>query len=405
MGIHWIVRFLAAIAIAPVGVAAAPATEMAGAGLAGEIEVLSLPSEVLDQDREVLVALPEGYGASTDSCPVLYVVDADWHFLAAVSAVRFLAETSYISAHRIPQMIVVGVGRVDRDHDYTPTLAPSQHGMSFPTSGGADQFLEFMDRELIPEIDARYRTRPYRVLAGWSLGGLLTMHALFERPDLFGGHLAISPSLWWDADLLVTRGAELASEGAVREKDLVLSIGGGEEGGLCYEAVHDLVDVWGEGALEGLSFSFIEIPEEDHNHSPAKAYLDGLRKLFADWFYPEEAFAEGLESLQAHYASLSARRGYAIPIPGHLYSALARTMLAEGKSEEAMAVMQDQCEQNPESALLYYELGEVCRQARSVQRAREAYLQALALERTSAEADTVFLNWVEGRIAELDGPE
>jgi hypothetical protein len=70
-----------------------------------------------------------------------------------------------------------------------------------------------------------------------------------------------------------------------------------------------------------------------------------------------------------------------------------------------MAVMQDQCDRNPDSSLLYYDLGEVCRQANAPDRAREAYRQALAIERASVDADSVFLDWLEGRIKQLDDAE
>ncbi len=367
----------------------------------GAVRSLTLESATLGQTREVWVGLPDDYETSGGRYPVLYVLDAKWHFLPALAAVRALAETSYIGSHRIPRLIVVGVVSRDRNEEDTPTRCPSQHGMTFPTSGGADRFLEFLGDELIPLVDARFRTEPHRMLAGWSLGGLLTMHALFERPELFGGHLAISPSLWWDHRLLVERGTELATGEGARERDLVLTIGTGEEGGLCYEAVHELVRRWDQEPVAGLEFSFVEIPGEDHNHAPFKAYIDGLRALFADWFLPEEAFGAGLGGLQAHYAALSARWGYRIDVPDHIYTALARSLLAEGRGPDAIAVVRAQCEAQPDSPIHHFQLGEVCRQAEDSAGARQAYEKALALEHARSAPDTVFINWVEGVLSEL----
>jgi predicted alpha/beta superfamily hydrolase len=362
----------------------------------------SIQSHVLGQERELFVALPGTYDTSEDDYPVVYVLDADWHFLTALTASRFLSETSYISAKRMPPVIIVGIRSIDRNHDLTPTASPSQRGMSFPTSGGADAFLTFLEDELIPDIDRRYRTQPYRVLCGWSLGGLFAIYALLERPETFGAYIAISPSLWWDEELFVTRAIELARTHRMRERDLVLTIGTSEEGGLCSNAVQSLVTGWEATPLEGLSLSFIEIPDADHNHSPYKAYFDALRSLFADWFYPEEAFASGLESLQAHYATLSRRRGYDIEIPDHLYQALARQYLSERRFDDAVTVMETQCDRKPDSAILHYELGEVCRKAHDADRARQAYQRALALERGLAMPDTVFIQWVEGVLAGMD---
>jgi predicted alpha/beta superfamily hydrolase len=372
-----------------VAVDAAPADLFGGPG-----NSITLESKILDQTREILVALPRDYDTGDEHYPVLYVLDSDWHLLPAVAAVRMLAETSYIQAHRVPPLIVVGVRSVDRNHDATPTHCVSQHGMSFPTSGGADAFLDFFEQELIPEIDRRFRTHPYSILAGWSLGGLLTMHALLERPEIFGGYLAISPSLWWDDRILLARAQKLVDAGTPRERDLILTIGTAEEGGLCYEAVRELLGRWEREALEGLRWQLLEIEGEDHNHSPYVAYFEGVRALFADWFYPEEAFGQGLEALEAHYARLSTRWGFPNPIPDHMYNALARTYLSEGRGEDAIAVIASQCREKPESAMTHFQLGETCRKAGEIGRARAAYEQALELELGSSQPDSIFVNWL-----------
>ena len=73
------------------------------------------------------------------------------------------------------------------------------------SSGGADKFLQFIETELMPEVEKRYRTQPFRVLAGHSLGGLFAVHALSTRPGLFNAYVAVSPSLWWDGQSEVNR--------------------------------------------------------------------------------------------------------------------------------------------------------------------------------------------------------
>jgi predicted alpha/beta superfamily hydrolase len=74
-------------------------------------------------------------------------------------------------------MIIIGIINVDRNRDYTPTYAPNQKGgLEFPTSGKAEKFLEYLKSELFPYIESNYKTQPYRILAGWSLGGLFTVY-------------------------------------------------------------------------------------------------------------------------------------------------------------------------------------------------------------------------------------
>jgi predicted alpha/beta superfamily hydrolase len=161
-------------------------------------ERITLHSTVLGEERKVVVRLPEGYDTSETRYPVLYLLDGEFFFQQAAAAVQFLSENAYVDYaainQPIPKLIVVGIVNVDRNRDFTPTHAPVQGQSRFPTSGEAEEFLDFLETELIPLIDGRYRTHQYRILSGWSLGGLLTVHAFLDRPGLFSAYLAISGS-------------------------------------------------------------------------------------------------------------------------------------------------------------------------------------------------------------------
>jgi predicted alpha/beta superfamily hydrolase len=67
-----------------------------------------------------------------------------------------------------------------------------------PTSGGGDRFLDFIQNELMPEIGKRYRTAHFQIFSGHWLGGLMAIHILVSRPDMFQAYIAVSPSLQWD---------------------------------------------------------------------------------------------------------------------------------------------------------------------------------------------------------------
>ena len=56
---------------------------------------------------------------------------------------------------------------------------------------GADKFLKYLEEELIPAIEAKYHTQPYRVIIGHSLGGLLAMYAFSAKPYLFQAYISL----------------------------------------------------------------------------------------------------------------------------------------------------------------------------------------------------------------------
>ena len=106
-------------------------------------EQLTIKSEVLDEERQMLVYLPAGYKDATTEYPVLYLLDGGYHFHHVTGIVQFLS-----SQGLMPQLIVVAIKNVDRNRDFLPT-----NDERVPTSGGAEKFLAFITDELIPYIE------------------------------------------------------------------------------------------------------------------------------------------------------------------------------------------------------------------------------------------------------------
>jgi predicted alpha/beta superfamily hydrolase len=70
-------------------------------------------------------------------------------------------------------------------------------------SGGGAKFLDILGDEILPFIDARYRTEPgARMIVGHSYGGLIAAYAMLTKPGLFHDYLIVSPSLWYDNKMM-----------------------------------------------------------------------------------------------------------------------------------------------------------------------------------------------------------
>lgn len=366
------------------------------------IEKLVVHSDVLGEDRTILVRVPEAYGRSSGRYPVLYVLDGEYFTQQAVSAVQFLSELGYERGqHPIPEMIVVGVVNVDRDRDYTPTHAPSQGGgrLSFPTSGGAAAFTRFLERELVPFVDSAYRTTPHRVLSGWSLGGLFTVHTFLTSPKLFSRYLAISPSLWWDdsVDVKDTR-RRLRDGDTLSSKRIVITLGALEGGDMDGAVRRDFVPLLAGQRRRSVNYTFVEIPGENHNHVPYKAYLDGLTALYADWMVPSAMLRQGTASVQAFFRDLSIRWGSPVSVPLSVYQTLSVTL---PDIESALDAARLAVKEYPTESEAYSSLGRLQQMAGDTTAAVATLQRALQLELATPVPQSERLRAIRGRLRRL----
>ncbi|HVT72552.1 MAG TPA: alpha/beta fold hydrolase [Lacunisphaera sp.] len=177
-----------------------------------------LVSATVGDSYLIQVRLPEKYDPAKTRYPVLYVLDADYWFGAASDIATYLA-----MVRESPAMIVVGVAyggtRHDwyrkRARDFTPTARFPESVKEAPLGGHAAEFQRFLAGELIPFVEQNYPADPGdRILAGFSLGGLFTLHTLFTQPGLFQRYIAIAPAVQWDRRQLFETEAAFHARGA-----------------------------------------------------------------------------------------------------------------------------------------------------------------------------------------------
>ena len=176
----------------------------------GRVERLAdFPSRFVDA-RHVDVWLPEGYSPAKRYA-VVYMQDGQMLFDARTTwnhqawnvhdSVQRL-----INAGQIPDTLVVGIwnnGKF-RHSEYLPQkflpLMPEAWRERFVKEAlqgrsQSDAYLRFLVEELKPAIDARYATRPEpasTVVMGSSMGGLISVYAMNEYPQVFGGAAGLS---------------------------------------------------------------------------------------------------------------------------------------------------------------------------------------------------------------------
>lgn len=353
---------------------------------AADPQVLQIDSRVMSEKRTILVSLPQSYANGARAYPVLYMTDGDAQLAHTAATVAFLARNG-----RVPEMIVVGINNTDRTRDLTPTHVASQtiEGRVFesPTSGGADRFLSFIETEVIPAIEQRYRTEPYRVFAGHSFGGLFALHALFTKPKLFNSWIAVSPSLNWDGGYVERRAKEFLKTTPQLDATLVFTLG--NEPGIAgpAESLRKLLRARGPRGFEA---ELLVFRDEDHGSVVMPSHYAALRRIFESWRFPMPNDVDPrtlYARAEQHFAHVSKRAGYAVKVPEPLTNLIGYRLLAAGLTNQAIEIFRKNAETYPKSANVYDSLGEALEKKGDLAAAHENYERAWKIGRDTNDAN------------------
>jgi predicted alpha/beta superfamily hydrolase len=222
-------------------------------------------SKMYNEERILLVSLPENYNESNKNYPVIYRLDGESIFLETITETKRLTD--------LQEFIIVCIQNVDRGRDMLPSI--SQYS---PKDGSNEKFLLFFKNELIPYIDNNYRTSDFKILCGQSTSGLFTLFTFLQEPGLFNAYIAISPS---SADCKPYM-QDLAYKSTMtdeRRKSLVhLSRGGDDrEKAIGLSTSHLLDIILDKGKDRNDKFTWQFSVFEDEGHVPRSGYYEGLK--------------------------------------------------------------------------------------------------------------------------------
>src|SRR5258708_20772254 len=262
------------------------------------------------------------------------------------------------------------------------------------SAGGADKFLSFIADELLPTIDRNYRTRPYRVLIGHSLGGLFAVYALMSRPEVFKGYLIGSPSLWWDDQALVKAAQPFFAAHKDLRADLYMTMA--NEGDSMLGGAWKLSAVLEESKLTEFRWQFKRSPEEDHGAIPYMSTYEGLQAIFRGYRIadPVALFEEGgLPAFERHYAEVSTRMGYTVPVPARAYGDTLSDLSNRERFAEADEIGRKMVEQNPKNTWALSALAQVAAKQKDDARAIGYLTKVLQLYPGSSQARSMLMKY------------
>lgn len=364
----------------------------------------TIHSEILHEKRTIWVYTPDitnGQSLIKKKYPVVYVLDGDHHFYSVTGIIQQLSAANGNMV--LPQMIVVGVLNTDRTRDFTSSRAVADDHVAdslvLGKAGGGEDFISFMEKELIPYVDSAYPTQPYRVLIGHSLAGLPVISSLINHTALFNGYIAIDPSIWWDHEKLLNESAVALAKNQYVNTGFFLGIANSMEGANDTNLVkRDTSRLSGQirsnlkfaKVISGnkqnkLKSKWVYYNQEDHESVPLIATYDALHFIFD--FYKlkltQQDLADTTDALatkiELHYQKVSEQMGYSIYPPEDLVSKLGYKAIEEKQWTRAVSLFKMNTDYYPASFTAFDALGDFYAATGNIPNAVACYRKALSL--------------------------
>ena len=266
---------LVTLAAAPVAAQAPPLPAAHPPFALERTEQLPLDVPVNNEHYLLSIALPPSYEKEkARRYPVVYLLDGYWDFPAL-----YHMQGGLLFDKAVPEHILVGIGyqaKGDYDRMRAWDLSPVAD-RQLERSGGAPAFLKLIETRIVPLVERDYRADPsYRVLAGSSFGGLMTLFAMVERPRLFQAYIASSPAVAFGDDWIFKREAAVVREGTPLDASLFMTAGGAEWPEFVASIRRFDAQLRGQ-SLPKLRYAFHVVEGEAHAGSKPEAFNRGLR--------------------------------------------------------------------------------------------------------------------------------
>jgi hypothetical protein len=361
----------------------------------------SIYSGVLKEPRTILVHLPmtppDDFNPH-QKYPVVYVLDGEVLFHSVVAITEQLGGGS--GNYNFPKVIVVGITNTDRTRDLTPTHsedATIMPAFMLTNSGGGQNFLSFLEKELIPYIESQYPAAPYRVLIGHSAGGLMAINALIHHNYLFNAFVAIDPSMWWDKLTFLNQTKDVVSKDTFRNTSLFMAIANNMPKNMSLQqlaqdtsaqslpmrSIMQLDTFLKEKQPHKLRYQSKYYTEYNHGSVPLVAEYDALPFIFSFYgmnlpfpqFFELDYENEGI--FTEHYKTVSRKMSYEVLPPGELIYAVASQLMHSNQLNRAEYFFQLNIENYPDSYKVYETMGDFYAFKGDKTKAKAYYAKAL----------------------------
>jgi predicted alpha/beta superfamily hydrolase len=335
----------------------------------------SFISNKLGETREITIGLPSTYDQNpTKKYPLLILLDGDYLFDPFYGALDYGCYWD-----DLPETIVIGINQ--RNNRMEDCRYNKDNGL--PSGKGA-AFFEFIGEELLPYIEKKYHTAPFRIIAGHDTTAGFLNFFLYKDSPLFNAYISLSPEL---APEMETR----IPEKLAKSKKAVFYYQSSADGDIrkLREPIKNL-----DANIKMITNSDIDYKyDEFHNASHYSLVLysipSALYQIF-DSYKPisSSEFTDKIATLQSGYVDylikkydlISDKLGLTIPVRLNDFKAIEAAILKNNAYNELDKLAEIADKNYPKSMLASYQLGLMYEKMGDVKRAASKYQRASQLE-------------------------
>lgn len=347
----------------------------------------SFYSKILKEKRTYSVYLPPSYQRnSTKKYFVAYVLDGGKNKFLEVAGIAQSMNSIPDLKMQIPELIIVAIENTDRTRDFTPTHSlnylDAENIAAFNSSGGANAFKGFIEKELMPHIDSSYRTLSRNLIIGHSLGGLFAIHCLLESPELFNYYILIDPSWFWDHNYIGRRAKEVLQTNAALKGRVYIALANNfQEDSRHYQWGNEFYELIKNNASAKLDAKLRYFEDEKHLTVTVPATYYGLRYIFEGFELDINEVCKNPDVINKHDMEMSNKMGLAFKSDEGFVNTLGYIALHDRNIPDvAVAIFEINAKNYPSSVNVWDSLADAYMVKGFKEKAKECYEKILLLE-------------------------
>lgn len=359
---------------------------------------LFIKSEILNEERQLLISLPVNYDRNIHDYPVIYVMDAEFLFDLTQSIVKIRAERNYM-----PRSIIVGiVNNTGKRNDMALILKNKEGREFFGGHGGkAKEHVVFLKDEVIPFIEKKYRANSHRTIIGMSPTFGPVLEAFWNDPNLFKGYIVLASEL-----------AQYTSNRKTIEEQIFTSIQSGKHSGNSLyigKASRDLLkrpieethaytnlnEALKKMNPQNFKYNIEVLEEEDHYGMSVPGIQHGLETIYPKnvWNIPYKSFRNAenpAKALKYYFDKLSKQYGFEIiPNEDSFYFignilGIGRRLKSSKRYPELVEVLELAVSYYPNSSIVHKRLSEAYKTVNEFEKSELSKKKSRILSSTSS---------------------